>query len=108
MMHECTLIHEIILAHADINMHTTSYILLHYYVLCIQTNNRKTHVLNGNSEEVFWKNLRVGNIILVRNSSPLPADIILLATSEEENICYVETSQIDGETNLKLHRYDNS
>ena len=40
----------------------------------------------------------------VRNGQPLPADVVVIATSEEEDICYVETSQIDGETNLKLHR----
>lgn len=29
------------------------------------------------------------------------ADIIVCATSEEENVCYVETKNLDGETNLK-------
>eukprot|EP01034_Spumella_vulgaris_P027597 gene27597-34341_t len=32
----------------------------------------------------------------------MPADMILIATSDEEGIGFVETSNIDGETNLKL------
>jgi phospholipid-transporting ATPase len=40
----------------------------------------------------------------IQNGQPLPADVVVLGSSEEEGICYVETSQIDGETNLKLHR----
>lgn len=30
-----------------------------------------------------------------------PTDLIVCATSEEENVCYVETKNLDGETNLK-------
>lgn len=30
-----------------------------------------------------------------------PIDIIICSTSEEENVCYVETKNLDGETNLK-------
>lgn len=30
--------------------------------------------------------------------------MVILASSEEENICYIETNSIEGETNLKLRR----
>jgi len=30
--------------------------------------------------------------------------MVILASSEDESICYIETSSIDGETNLKLRR----
>ena len=36
----------------------------------------------------------------VKKNEFFPADIIVLATSPK-NICYVETKNLDGETNLK-------
>jgi P-type E1-E2 ATPase len=47
----------------------------------------------------------VGDLIRVSNKQPLPADVVVLATGEDDNVCYIETSSIDGETNLKLRRY---
>jgi magnesium-transporting ATPase (P-type) len=46
----------------------------------------------------------VGDFIVIKNKQPLPADAVVLATSEDEDLGYIETSQIDGETNLKLRR----
>ncbi|OUM63801.1 hypothetical protein PIROE2DRAFT_43155, partial [Piromyces sp. E2] len=50
---------------------------------------------------VAWKDIRVGDIILLSTDENVPADIVVLATSEEENECYVETKNLDGETTLK-------
>jgi|GEM_PF-1557802 len=50
---------------------------------------------------VPWKDIRVGDIILLSTNENVPADIVILSTSEEENECYVETKNLDGETTLK-------
>ncbi|KAK3903448.1 hypothetical protein C8A05DRAFT_43319 [Staphylotrichum tortipilum] len=49
-----------------------------------------------------WKNLVVGDFVRIYNDDELPADIIILATSDPDGACYVETKNLDGETNLKV------
>ncbi|KAI9069193.1 phospholipid-translocating P-type ATPase [Trametes sanguinea] len=49
----------------------------------------------------IWEDLKVGDIVKVMDDEQLPADILICATSEEENVAYVETKNLDGETNLK-------
>ncbi|KAI1408099.1 phospholipid-translocating P-type ATPase [Hypoxylon sp. FL1857] len=51
-----------------------------------------------------WKNLQVGDFVRLYNDDELPADIIVLATSDSDGACYVETKNLDGETNLKVRQ----
>jgi magnesium-transporting ATPase (P-type) len=53
-------------------------------------------------ESVFRKNIRAGDLVVVRNREMIPADLILLVSANEGGNAYIETSSIDGETNLKL------
>ncbi|KAG9072863.1 hypothetical protein KI688_000643 [Linnemannia hyalina] len=48
-----------------------------------------------------WHNLRVGDFIMLKNNEAVPADAIILSTSEAEGSCFIETKDLDGETNLK-------
>ncbi|KAG1469481.1 hypothetical protein G6F56_003232 [Rhizopus delemar] len=48
-----------------------------------------------------WKDLNVGDYVKIENDQDIPADIVILSTSETDNICYLETQNLDGETNLK-------
>lgn len=49
-----------------------------------------------------WKNVQVGDFVRLYNDDELPADIIVLSTSDPDGACYVETKNLDGETNLKV------
>ena len=48
------------------------------------------------------KTLRHGEIIIIYENQNIPTDMILIDTAFSEGICYVETSSLDGEKNLKL------
>ncbi|KAG2138285.1 hypothetical protein DEU56DRAFT_886925 [Suillus clintonianus] len=48
-----------------------------------------------------WEDIRVGDFVKIMDNEPIPADILICATSDEENVAFVETKNLDGETNLK-------
>ncbi|KAF8582656.1 phospholipid-translocating P-type ATPase [Ramaria rubella] len=52
-------------------------------------------------KRTIWEDVRVGDFVKVRNNESIPADILICATSEDENVAFVETKNLDGETNLK-------
>ncbi|KAK9820083.1 hypothetical protein WJX72_005942 [[Myrmecia] bisecta] len=66
-------------------------------------NCRSAHVLRVEGEVATqWRHLCVGDVVKVKRDAEMPADLVFLASSDVGNLCYVETANLDGETNLKL------
>eukprot|EP00043_Microstomoeca_roanoka_P010350 m.98307 g.98307 ORF g.98307 m.98307 type:complete len:1161 (+) comp14866_c0_seq1:223-3705(+) len=71
------------------------------------TNNRLSRVFNleaGEYTDVSWRHVQVGDIIELKSDDIIPADMLLLHTSNAGGMCYLETANLDGETNLKQRR----
>eukprot|EP00054_Salpingoeca_dolichothecata_P027919 m.208040 g.208040 ORF g.208040 m.208040 type:complete len:1154 (-) comp26079_c0_seq4:30-3491(-) len=72
-----------------------------------EVNAREATVMDNETGEwrtIRWKKIEVGDIIKLNGDDIIPADILLLHTSSQDGICYLETANLDGETNLKRRR----
>jgi len=69
-------------------------------------NNKKYSVLSpdGAASRKRSKNLRVGDMIRIKSDQYLPADVIPLVSALPDGVCFIETAQLDGETNLKIYK----
>ncbi|KAM9312630.1 phospholipid-transporting ATPase VB [Gastrophryne carolinensis] len=70
-------------------------------------NSQRTNVYNKNERSFVdkcWKDVRVGDFVKLFSNEIIPADILLLYSSDQNGICHIETANLDGETNLKQRR----
>lgn len=54
--------------------------------------------------EDYWKNIKCGDIVKIFGDEEVPADVVILSTSDPDGACFVETRNLDGETNLKVRQ----
>ncbi|PRP83571.1 hypothetical protein PROFUN_09120 [Planoprotostelium fungivorum] len=71
-----------------------------------KANTRLYSILSSDGSLVSTRSdhLRVGDMLFLSKGDLFPADLVALATALDDGVCYVETSQLDGETNLKVFK----
>jgi magnesium-transporting ATPase (P-type) len=77
------------------------------YKLDKEINNRPVQVLDPEQGQYVprtWKDVHVGDILIVTKDQQFPADLLFLTSETEEGTCYIETMNLDGETNLKIKK----
>lgn len=55
---------------------------------------------DGTTKEIYSSDITVGDILWVPEDQMFSADLILLESSNE-GTCFIQTSSLDGEKNLK-------
>jgi P-type E1-E2 ATPase len=56
---------------------------------------------DGDFKQMLSSDIVVGDLVLVKEDEMFSADMIVLTASNEGGVCYIQTSSLDGEKNLK-------
>ncbi|GKV04321.1 hypothetical protein SLEP1_g16490 [Rubroshorea leprosula] len=65
-------------------------------------NNREAAVLHsGEFRLKKWKKIRAGEVVKIFADETIPCDMVLLQTSDPSGLAYIQTMNLDGESNLK-------
>ena len=51
-----------------------------------------------------WREVKVGQVLRVNDDELFPADLLCLASALPDNVCFIKTTNLDGESNLKIRR----
>ncbi|KAL3132559.1 hypothetical protein ABBQ32_009098 [Trebouxia sp. C0010 RCD-2024] len=71
-----------------------------------RTNNSIAHVVqaDGSTQDVKWESVQVGQVLQVNDDELFPADLMCLYTALPDKVCFIKTTNLDGESNLKIRR----
>ena len=68
----------------------------------LETNGSSTKIYrNQKFRNIKWSEIKVGNLIKVKKNEMIPADLFVICSSNTDCSFYLQTSNLDGETNLK-------
>ena len=59
---------------------------------------------DGTFRKIKSADIRVGDIIKIYQNDRVPADMVLLQTTEKTGSVFIRTDQLDGETDWKLRK----
>jgi len=69
-----------------------------------EENSKICHVVDMQTGQLVkrqWRSLRVGEIVKIEKNEYIPADMLILLSSDPKGEAFIETKNLDGETNLK-------
>ncbi len=58
----------------------------------------------GSTADIPWRDVRVGQVLRVDDEELFPADLLCLYSALPDNACFIKTTNLDGESNLKIRR----
>ncbi|ALC48588.1 CG9981 [Drosophila busckii] len=67
----------------------------------IVNSTRVTLMRQGKQISIDSQFIVPGDLVLVSSASDVPCDLVLLHSTSKEQLCFVNTANLDGETNLK-------
>ena len=71
----------------------------------IEANSKVYEVVRKNKlEKLKSKDLKVGDLVILKSGDRIPADMITLYSNGDQGTLFVKTDQLDGETDWKLRK----
>ena len=88
----------------DREANSQRYLVLDYASDGRSSVSREEEYLNSSARarSVPSSSLRVGDLVRLEKNQRVPADMVLLHTSDASGTCFIRTDQLDGETDWKL------
>lgn len=72
------------------------------YLVLDSTSYEASSEAGPHTRSVPSSQLAVGDLVLLEKNQRVPADLVLLRTSDSSGTCFIRTDQLDGETDWKL------